>query len=173
MLAIPLQPPTPNIGSGHASALEEALKTERRLLQDLQGVLERQRTGVAGDDIAVVDDATFAAQRVLRTLAEARRRRRALLEILVGEPDIPLGELDRAMASGMTLGLRTARDELQEAARRVAEELDRNRRIIQGAITAGDKVIRALTGGPEAPLVYAAPGGQADARGSLLVNRQV
>lgn len=173
MLAIPLEPPTPAVGSGHTSALEEALKTERRLLDDLVGVLERQRSGVAGDDITVVDDSVFAAQRVLRTLAEARRRRRTLLNILVGREDVALGDLEVALGSAMTQPLRAARDDLQAAAQRVAGELERNRRILHGAISAGDKLIRALTGAKE-PVVYAAPGtASADASGSLLVNRQV
>lgn len=172
MLAIPLEPPTPAVGSGHASDLEEALKTERRLLNDLAGVLERQRSGVAGDDITVVDDSVFAAQRVLRTLAEARRRRRSLLSILVGREDVALGDLEVALGPAMTLGLRTARNDLQSAAQRVAGELERNRRILHGAISAGDKLIRALTGSKE-PAVYTAPGGSAQAGGGLLVNRQV
>jgi flagellar biosynthesis/type III secretory pathway chaperone len=161
------------VGSGHAAALEEAFKTERRLLLDLLGVLEHQRSGVAADDIAQVDESVFAAQRVLRTLAEARRRRRALLGVIVGDEGTSLGDLDEAMGGSMTLGLRTARDELLDAARSLARGLDRNRLILQGAISSGDRLLKALTGAPEGPIVYGAPGAKSAPSGTVLVNRQV
>jgi len=56
------------------SGLADALRREAKLLMDLREVLERQRRGVAEEDLALVDETVYSAQRIFRTLAEARRR---------------------------------------------------------------------------------------------------
>lgn len=172
MLALNADPGHPT-RQDHLARLEETFKTERRLLEDLAGVLAMQRTGVAGDDLSAVDDSVFAAQRILRTLAEARSRHRILLELLVEQRDLPLGEVEEALGGDMTIGLRTALHELQDAARRLTAELDQNRRILQGALDAGSRLLDALGRGGRAPVVYGAPGTSASPGGSLLVDRQV
>ena len=79
------------------------------------------------------------------------------------------------MGARMTPALRTAWTELQESARRLSGELERNRRILQGAIRSGERLIRTLTGRtPSASPVYA-PGAGAATRltESSLLDRQV
>ncbi len=49
-----------------------------------------------------------------------------------------------------------ARDELLEAAQRLQRALDVNRRVIDGAMAAGDQLIRMLAGGSERAPLYAA-----------------
>jgi len=174
VLAIPIEPSIPAVASGHVGALEQALRTERRLLDDLLEVLLRQRSGVATDDLAVVDDSVFAAQRVLHTLSEARRRRRSLLCIVAGDENASLAELEVILGAHMTLSLRSAVGDLKVAAEQLAGELERNRRVLQGAITSGDQLIRALTGQKQATApVYVAQGSGEVAQGTLLVDRQV
>jgi len=155
------------------SALTEALSTERRLLEDLALVLERQRTAVERDDLAGVDESVFAAQRVFRTLGEAKRYRCSLLELAVGRGDVGLGELDAAMGPAMPLGLRAARDELRNTARRLEGQLQRNRHLLDAALTAGDRLIWALAGTPATAAVYAPRGCAAPPSGTVLLNRQV
>ena len=174
MLATSPHPTLSLAESPHALALKEALRSECKLLEDLAVVLERQRSGVAGDDIAAVDDSTFAAQRVLLTLSQARRRRKNLLKILVGREDVALADLQNALGPAMTDGIRDATAQLQAAARELAHVLDRNRRILQGAIHSGDQLIRALCGPPAEQATYTAPRTSTEqAPGPLLIDRQV
>ncbi len=174
MQAIPLQqhevrlPPTPNL------LLEDALNTEARLLDDLVDVLVSQRSGVAGDDLAAVDDSVFAAQRVLLTLGEARRKRRTLLKLVAGCEDMPLADLEDSLGPSLTEGVRDAGRRLRSSANELAGELEQNRRILRGAIRTGDKLIRALCGAPPADGgLYGAPGRSAEAGCTLLIDKQV
>jgi hypothetical protein len=65
-------------------SLTDALRTERRLLDELIQVMRRQRAAVGKDDLQAVDDSVFSTHRVLVTLSEARRRRRNL-NTLIGQ----------------------------------------------------------------------------------------
>lgn len=172
MLSLTVEPSSSLAGPSRLESLVDALRGERRLLLDLLRVLERQRAAVAADDLAGLDDSVFAAQRVLRTLAEARRRRRTLLTLVVGDESVALDALDEVLGRNMTDALRTARGELQATARELAGELDRNRRVLQGAISAGDRLIRVLCGAPATPTVYGVRGPESgDAR--LFIDRQI
>jgi flagellar biosynthesis/type III secretory pathway chaperone len=157
-------------------SLADSLRREAKLLLDLKEVLQRQRAAVAKDDLALVDETVYSAQRIFRTLAEARRQRRALLEILGVSPDAGLDDLGAYLGVRMTMDLRLAQTELKEAARRVSGELAVNKKILEGAIASGDALIRGLRGGSDKSTgVY---GPQADIEpsagdGGLIINRQV
>lgn len=125
-------------------ALLDALRSERRLLDDLAGVMRRQRTAVGGDDLPAVDDSVFATHRILATLGQARVRRRGINRLLVGAEELPARELERALGTGMTDALRAARDELQGSAAALAREVDVNRRVLRDALAAGDARARVL-----------------------------
>jgi hypothetical protein len=127
-------------------SLTEALATERRLIDDLIGIMRKQRSAVGDDDHQVVDDSVFATHRVLVTLSEARRRRRNL-NALIGQPeDLGIHALDEALGNRMTAGLRAARDELHSAAKTLSREVAMNRRILKEALAAGDQYARTLAG---------------------------
>ena len=53
-------------------SLTDALVTERRLIDELIGVMRRQRSAVGQDDLQSVDDSVFATHRVLVTPAAER-----------------------------------------------------------------------------------------------------
>ncbi len=161
--------------AGWTTALTDTLVTERHLLNDLIGVLENQRAGVANNDISTVDESVYAAQRIFLTLRQARRHRRGLLNALIGEKEIALGELDLALGSGMTASLTEARDGLQAAAQRLARQMEVNRRVIQEVITSGDRLIRAVCGVPEKTSVYSpeSEGAEPSGRAGILINKQV
>lgn len=145
-----------NEASTKIDDLKDAFETERWLLDELVGVLARQRDGLASNDMAVLDESVYSAQRVFLTLQQARRRRRTLLELVAGQSELQLGELERLLGPAMTPQLREARDALLEAAQRLQRGLDVNRRVIDGAMKVGDQLIRTLVGGSEPAPVYAA-----------------
>ncbi|HEX4936273.1 MAG TPA: hypothetical protein VFV33_23995, partial [Gemmatimonadaceae bacterium] len=128
---------------------------------------------VAADDLQGVDDSVFAVQRVLLTLGEARKRRRALNARLGQPEDIPLKALLEAMGPYATDDLRASREALQLSARHLAREVSTNRQVLREALTAGEELVRTLAGvGPARP-GYGDPAGASDpARGSYLVNRR-
>jgi len=155
-----------------------ALRVERKLIGDLVNALRVQRNAVAADDIAGIDDSVFAAQRILLTLAQARTRRRTLLHIMTGREDVPLGELEAVLGVAATPSMLLARDDLREQAQVMGRELEVNRRILSGAIEAGDHLLRALTGTTSEPPSYTptpTPPSSQDGVGApgLLIDRQV
>ena len=156
-------------------ALLDALRSETRLLVSLLDVLRNQRTGVAQDDLQMVDESVYGAQRILLTLAEARRRRRSLLQIVAGDQDADLDDLESALGPLLNDEIRSARDELSAAARRVAAELEINRRVLKSAIRNGETYVKALYGVSDEPGVYApAAEPQSGQPGSgLLLDKQV
>lgn len=166
----------PAAGSGLTlAALARALSDEARLLAELNTIVHNQRAGVAADDVQIVDDSVFGAHRVLRTIGEARRRRRSLLDALVGSEDLALHDLDDALGILMTPEIRQAREELQNAATILSREIAINRRIIQDALRAGDDQMRTLCGAPKQQVRYGADARGVDdaSRSGLLLNRQV
>jgi flagellar biosynthesis/type III secretory pathway chaperone len=132
-------------------SLTDALVTERRLLDELIAVMRRQRNAVGEDDMQVVDDSVFATHRVLVTLSEARRRRRNLNALIGAREDLGIHSLDEALGARMTPELRTARDELHDAARALSREVAINRRVLREALASGDAFARMLAGAQDAP----------------------
>jgi hypothetical protein len=138
-------------------SLTDALVTERRLLEELIAVMRRQRSAVGDDDLQVVDDSVFATHRVLVTLSEARRRRRNLNTLIGQREDLGIHGLDEALGPRMTQALRTARDELHDAARALSREVAINRRVLRQALASGDAYARVLAGAEDLPTYGATP----------------
>jgi len=158
-----------------AEGLAAAFDMESRLLGELIAIIRRQREGVAAEDVEEIHDSVFAAHRVLRTMDEARRRRRSLLIGLTGTADVGLDELDAALGPLMTDSLARARDRLRRTARELAGEIAVNRRILQSALHTGEAHMQALWGGFAGPVCYdagAKPVGESR-HGGTLINRQV
>lgn len=156
------------------AALVEAIQAETRLLGDLIGVIRRQRDGVARDDAAQVDDSVFATHRILRTISEARRRRRQLVTALTGAQDLALDDLDDALGPLMSEELARARDTLRETALALSREVAVNRRVLQEALRSGEEYMRAMYGAQPTQVRYDAGARSVDApRRSVIINRQV
>jgi hypothetical protein len=160
-------------------ALLDALRSERKLLDELSATMRRQRAAVGSDDLQAVDDSVFATHRILATLGQARVRRRQLNRLLSGIDDLPARELDGVLGAQMTDALRDARDELQASAGALSREVDVNRRVLRDALVAGDQQARTLTGvGAElgSSPGYAAPNMTPNAStlpaGGLLIDRR-
>jgi hypothetical protein len=133
------------------SSLVEAFTTERRLLDELRAVLQRQRDAVDADDLQAVDDSVFATHRVLVTLDEARQRRRHLNALIGEREDLGVHALDVVLGMRMTPALRTARDELRHAARALADEVAVNRRVLRVALSLNRRPARRVSGEIAAP----------------------
>lgn len=127
-----------------AGTLAGALDMERGLLADLGGILRRQREGVATDDVDVVDASVFSANRVIHTLGEARRRRRAILGIIGGSADTPLEELEQVLGPEMTPAVIVARERLWTEAAGVAREIEVNRRVLRHVMQDRSRLVRAM-----------------------------
>lgn len=151
-----------------AAAILDVLVTERRLVEELTGIVARQRDAVGADDLEGVDHTSYAMQRVLFTLNEARRRRRSIGQML-GAHDVAIADLEDVLGDGMNDAIREARSGLRTAACRLSDEIAVNRRILRLALDANDAHAARLTGAPSAT-VYR-NGSQAAGRGGVLINR--
>jgi hypothetical protein len=156
-------------GSAHpkvALHLADVLHAERRLVGELIAILLQQRDAVAADDLAAVDRASHALQRSLFTLADARRRRRVIGEML-GANDANLPRLEALLGDQMTAEVDDARSQLVALAGALAREVETNRRILRQALVANDRHVATLVAIPET-VAYRAPAALRTAAGSLI-----
>jgi len=155
-----------------------AMDEEADLLQGLLEVLQRQREGVAASDLERLHGSVLDAQRLLLTLEQARHRRRTLMEVLCGDPDASVQELEEQLGATAHPALLLARDRLVQDADAVARALRVNHRILNGAMAAGQALARGIGGGAglSSSAVYV-QGGMAPAPTpadtGLVLNRQV
>lgn len=155
------------------NGLTDALQSERRLIDELIQIMRQQREAVAADNLQGVDDSVFAVQRVLLTLGEARKRRRALNARLGQPEDIALKDLLEAMGPYANDQLHASREALQGSARSLAREVSVNRQVLREALSNGEELVRTLAGVGSAPSGYGDARGGADAsRTSFIVNRR-
>ena len=154
--------------------LLDALTSERRLVDELITIMRRQRAAVAADDLQTVDDSVYATHRVLRTLGEARRRRHSLNRYFRECGDLGIRSLEDVLGDRMTTPLRTARDELQEAALTLSREVEVTRHVLREALAAGSSYVRALHDAPEPNFGYAGDAGCGDPEsvGGVLAKRK-
>jgi hypothetical protein len=156
-------PATGSPGGPHAPALLDAvldaLRSERRLVDDLATTMRRQREAVAVDDLGAVDDTVFATHRIVATLGQARLRRRQLNRLLAGRDEVGVRDLADVVGPQMTDALRAAADGLAEAAGALAREVDVNRRVLRDALAQGESHARILAGGDELPRLAVHQGG--------------
>jgi hypothetical protein len=152
--------------------LTDALLSEKRLIDELTVSMRRQRDAVATDDLQAVDDSVFAVQRILLTLAEARKRRRTLNERLGQPGDIPLRELLEALGPHATAELKGAREALLDSARILSRDVATNRQILREALANGEEMVRALAGAVAPRVGYGEGIGGDSATKPLLVNRR-
>ena len=179
--AAPLRPAraaAPNVAqpAAHAQHLAgvrdrmiDALGSERRLIDELITLMRRQRAAVSADDLQGVEESVYAVQRVLHTLGEARKRRRALNARFGRGEDLGLHDLEDALGSLFDPRVRDARSGLQEAARTLSGEVAVNRHVLREALAAGDEYVRALLGaGMPQPLYTESAAGERPTGARLL-----
>ncbi len=152
--------------------LTDALQSERRLIDELIAIMRQQREAVAADNLQGVDDSVFAVQRVLLTLGEARKRRRAINTRLGQQEDVALRDLLAAMGPYATDDLQASREALQGSARTLAREVSTNRQVLREALTTGEEMVRTLAGVGASRTGYDSSGAGEAPRGPVLVNRR-
>jgi hypothetical protein len=118
--------------------LESALSEERALIEDLGQVLLRQREGVAADDPELVEATGHAISRTLLTLEEARRRRTALITLVIGNPGIALEDLQPHLGIPLPAGLMEARAQVRRAGEAIAADVAINQDVLSRALEAGE-----------------------------------
>lgn len=142
-------------------ALADTLASEARLLDELSGLLRRQRAAVAADSLEEIEDSVYNTHRILMTLGEARRRRVALVDLLgAGVREGPLrGSFDRLRDAALALGM----------------EVEVSREILRQAMQGSEELIRAAYGAPASGAFYdqsAAPAASADEGGGSILRRR-
>jgi hypothetical protein len=150
----------------------DALGSERRLIDELIGLMRRQRAAVGADDLQGVEETVYAVQRVLCTLGEARKRRRALNVRFGRAEDIGLRDLEDALGESFTPRVREVREELQAAAQTLSSEVAVNRRVLREALTVGDEHARALLGSGMPQPLYTEAAATERPTGARLIDRQ-
>ncbi len=168
--------PSPLQVANAVGGFVDALASEHRLVEELIALMRAQREAVARDDLQGVDDGVFAIQRVLFTLGEARKRRRALMARLGQPEDISLRELEGWLGDAITPEFVRGRRLLQEAAQTLATEVQINRQVLREALAAGDTVVKAMYAAAEKGISYgagpAAGTPTAHTAGGFLLNRR-
>jgi hypothetical protein len=154
------------------NALAEAITSESRLLDELAGIMQRQRAAVAEDDIDRVDDSVYATHRVLLTLGEARRRRRSLNRLISDNDELAIRQLEELLGGVLPESLQQAREALRVSAELLATEVETNRRVLRQAMTAGDAYVRTLLGVEAGAAGYRQTPAPEPRAGGLLVDRR-
>lgn len=130
-----------------AAALADLYRSEARLLTELTRVLERQQEALVADDLDALDDTVFATHRILGTLGEARRQRRAVHVMLSGVEELDSAEIDRLLDGNVPDGLSEARALLRAAASALREQVRASRLQLERAVASGEALIRSVYGG--------------------------
>lgn len=137
--------------------LSDVLGTERRLLEELTLVMQKQRAAVAGNDLQALDDSVFATYRVLATLGEARRRRKSVNRLLGAAEDMNVNDLEDVLGDRATPTVIAARDALQDTAVSLSREVDINKQVLRTAMDNGNDYVQKLFGGAAQGATYVAP----------------
>jgi flagellar biosynthesis/type III secretory pathway chaperone len=135
-------------------ALSDVLATERRLLEELVHVMQKQRTAVNADDLQSLDDSVFATYRVLATLGEARRRRKSVNRLVGGSDDMNVNDLEAVLGDRSTPAVIAARDALQAAASTLSREVEMNKQLLNTAMHNGNEYVQKLFGGAATAAIY-------------------
>lgn len=125
--------------------LVEALEQEVGLLDGLRSVFVAQREAISLGDPRALDDGVFAATRIMRTMDEARRRRRHLTSTLLGS-DLDFDELDAVLADARNRPVRNALIQVREAAGRLRSEVRMLRQILQVSLSDNRRHLEVLLG---------------------------
>jgi hypothetical protein len=167
--------PTGSATPAAIDALANAISSEVRLLEDLIGVMRKQRSSVSTGDLQGVDDSVFATHRILVTLGEARWQRRSLSRLIAGTDDLALRTLEDVLGARMTENLRDARDGLRAAALILSREVEMNRHMLRSARSTGGEMMRGLYTAGETARTYTPEQRPVEGKtmGGLLIDRQV
>lgn len=130
---------------GLRTLLVSALDEEVELLESLREIFSAQRDALRKGDPMALDDGVFSATRVMRTMEEARRRRRRLTLNLLGS-DLEFDELDTVLTGSRNRPVRMARERVRAAAGRLRDEVATLQRILRVALQDNRVYLETLLG---------------------------
>ena len=135
--------PDLNTEEGLRAHLVSALDEEVELLEGLRRIFAAQRDALRSGDPTALDDGVFSATRVMRTMEEARRRRRRLTMTLLGS-DLEFDELDTVLTGSRNRPVRLARERVRAAAAQLRTEVGMLQRILRVALQDNRPLLEAL-----------------------------
>jgi len=119
--------------AGLRSLLVSALEEEAELLESLRQIFCTQRDALRKRDPMALDDGVFSATRIMRTMEEARRRRRRLTINLLGS-ELEFDELETELTGSEYRPVRRARERVRAAAGRLRDEVGALQQILRVAL---------------------------------------
>lgn len=166
MSGMTVEAPDMRTEEGLRTLLVSAMDEEVALLENLRDVFVVQREALGKGDPSALDDGIFAATRVMRTMEEARQRRRRLMTRLVGD-EVDLEELDLVLTGPVNRPVRSARDRVRVAAGRLRDEVTLLRAILRTALSDNRRYLEILLGDTTRPVTGAVYGDGGGAGGAL------
>lgn len=127
--------------------LESALAEEQALMEDLNRMLLRQRAGVAADDPEVIEASVQAISRARLTLDEARRRRTALITLVIGTSGVALEDLQGHLPDPLPAGFTEASEGIRRAGEAIAGDVAINQVVLRRALEADEAFRQQLFSG--------------------------
>lgn len=125
-------------------ALVQTLHTENNLVTGLRQALEDQRSGVAKDDTALVEEATLSIARTALALSEVRRQRFGLVDAVLGNSEGTLDAVIAALPPESRPVLREVQETLRRTSRAAAQDAAITQLVLRRALQAGDAMLQQL-----------------------------
>jgi hypothetical protein len=158
----------------HARLVElgHALERETEIVDELRGVLIRQRQAVATTQADAVNVTVDAIGRILLTLEEARRRRATMTQSLTGDAATRLDRLEAALSMALPASVADSRRRLRESAASVAREVAINRDVLRRAVESGEAFLQALFSATGLATPVYGTGEKDESPSGMLLNRR-
>ena len=125
-------------------ALVQTLHAESNLVTGLRQALEHQRSGVAEDNPALVEEATLAIARIALALSEVRRQRFGLVDAVLGSNEGTLEAVIDALPPESRPALREIQEALRRTSRAAAQDAAITQLVLRRALQAGDAMLQQL-----------------------------
>ncbi len=156
------------------AALTDALRGEVSVLRELTDAIHRQRAAVAVNDTTLVQATIGDVGRLLAALAEGRRERTHIIDVLTGNAQSTLDDVEACFPDQMSDDFALVRADLRRAAHVAAQDVALNHRILEKVVSDGEVFLQHLfASAAGSPDVYHAPeSSQTHSSGaSVLLNR--
>lgn len=153
--------------------LVQALTAEVGILAELRETLVKQREAVAQSDQELVENSIHAMGRIILTLEETRRQRRALLGLVCNGESASLNDIEIYL-SQVPESFIEARLAVREQSIATANDLAINQHVLDRVLHAGDTFLQRLfSSALENAPSYASSGDDERTTEAMLVNRTV
>lgn len=174
---MPVSPGGPAVPGPGWQELASALGHEADLLDELRESLLQQRSGVASNDVEVIEGSIQIMGRTLLALGEARELRERLIGHIAGEPVASLTDLEESLSRPLPDAVIDARSTIRRLSAAVAREVAINHHIVRRAMDAGETFIQLLFSSVADPTPAYMPSqkrsGDPPQTGGVLLNKRI